>query len=567
MKFIFVYGGVMSGVGKGVVSSSIASILSHRGFDVTCIKIDPYINYDAGTMRPTEHGEVFVTYDGGETDQDLGNYERFLNKDISRWNNITTGQVYKKLIDDERAGKYLGKTVEFIPHVPNEIIRRILNASKGHEIAIIEIGGTIGDFENIPFLFASKKMEITYGKENVVHTLVTYLPIPSNLGEMKTKPTQHAIMQLNSYGIEPDFIVTRSEKEPDDVRKEKIAKYSNVNFSHIIPSPNLKTIYEVPIKLEDNSMGKMILDILKLPHRKIEFNNWIKLVNNIKNPKKEINVAIVGKYIDAGSFTLYDSYISVREAIVHAGAHLGVGVNIDWINSKDIESNPSILEKLKSVDGIIVPGGFGSSGVEGKIKAIKLARENNIPYLGLCYGMQLAVVEFARDVLGWKDANTTEISSTSHPVIDILPEQEKLMESSNYGGTMRLGEYVAVLTEGTKVFDIYKNSTRVQSDSKRIGEYKKTSTFRVGIVNDNDTLVLEKHRHRYEFNPKFVDDFKNAGMAISGIHRRADGINLVEFIELPDHKFFVGTQAHPELKSRLEDPAPLFMGFVRACTK
>jgi len=566
MKFIFVYGGVMSGVGKGIVASSIANILSHHDFNVTCIKIDPYINCDAGTMRPTEHGEVFVTYDGGETDQDIGNYERFMNKDISKLNNITTGQIYKKVIEDERAGKYLGNTVEFIPHIPNEIIRRILNSSRGHDIIVIEIGGTIGDFENIPFLFAAKKMELTYGKENVIHVLVTYLPIPPNLGEMKTKPTQHAIMKLNSYGIEPDFIITRSERELDDARKEKIAKYSNVQFSHIVPSPNLKTIYEVPIKLEEKFMGNMIIDQFKLQKREIKWGKWIDLVKNIKNPQKNVDVAIVGKYIDTGSFTLYDSYISVKEALVHAGAHLNIGVNIHWINSKDIEKNPSVLNELKKMNGIIVPGGFGASGVEGMIMTIKFARENDIPYLGLCYGMQLAMIEFARDVLGW-DAHTTEIKQTKYPVIDILPEQKELLKGNKYGGTMRLGEYVAALTRGTMIFNLYKNSHRIENDSKRIDEYRKTAQFRVGITKDDDVLVLEKHRHRYEVNPKFIDDFVKAGVKISGIHRRKDGINLVEFIELPKNKFFVGTQAHPELKSRLEDPSPLFMGFVKACSE
>ncbi len=564
MKFVFVYGGVISGVGKGIVASSVAKILSNYGFNVTCVKIDPYINYDAGTMRPTEHGEVWVTYDGGETDQDLGNYERFLNKDISRWNNITTGQIYKKIIDDERAGKYLGKTVEFIPHVPNEIIRRINESAKGHDVVVVEIGGTIGDFENIPFLFAAKRIELTHGKENVAHILVTYLPIPKALGEMKTKPTQHAIMQLNSYGIVPDFIVTRAEKDLDDERKKKISKYSNVKFDHIISSPNLETIYEVPLKLVEQSMGKKLIEHLNLPKREMQWGRWKELVKNIKNPSKRVKVAIVGKYVDTGSFVLYDSYISVKEALIHAGANLGVGVDIYWINSKEVERDNSLLDKLKGMDGIIVPGGFGASGVEGKITAIRLARENDIPYLGLCYGMQLAMVEFSRNVLGW-DAHTTEITQTSHPVIDILPEQRELIEKSKYGGTMRLGEYVAVLKPGTLVHSLYENSGRIERDAKRIEEYKKTEAFRVGIVKPGDILVLEKHRHRYEVNPKFVDDFVKSGVVMSGIHRRADGINLVEFMELPKNKFFVGTQAHPELKSRLEDPNPLFVGFVKAC--
>ncbi len=558
MKFIFVYGGVMSGVGKGVVTSSIAKILSNYGYDVTCVKIDPYINFDAGTMNPIEHGEVFVTYDGGETDQDIGNYERFLNKDISKRNNITTGQIYKKIIDDERSGKYLGKTVEFIPHVPNEIINRIMESSKGHDVSVVEIGGTIGDFENIPFLFSSKRIELMHGKENVIHILVTYLPIPKTLGEMKTKPTQHAIMQLNSYGIVPDFIITRSERDVDDRRKEKIAKYSNILSDHIISCPNVDTIYYVPLKLIEQGFDKKLISDMKLPMRESNWSKWKKLVDNIRNSKKYIDVAVVGKYIGTGSFVLYDSYISVKEALIHAGANLGVGVRIHWLDSKKDGHD------LSKYDGIIVPGGFGSSGVEGKINAIKFARENDVPYLGLCYGMQLAVVEYARNVLGW-DAHTTEIEKTSHPVIDILPEQKELMEEGKYGGTMRLGEYVAVIKEGTLVHSLYKNSSRIENDSKKIENYKKTAPFRVGITKPGDILILEKHRHRYEVNPKFVDDFEKSGLSISGVHRRHDGINLVEFIEIPKNKFFIGTQAHPELKSRLEDPSPLFVGFVKVC--
>ncbi len=554
MKFVFVYGGVISGVGKGIISSSIAKILSKAGLNVTCVKIDPYINFDAGTMNPIEHGEVFVTYDGGETDQDLGNYERFLNKDISRKNNITTGQIYKKIIDDERSGKYLGKTVEFIPHVPNEIVRRIMECARGYDVAVVEIGGTIGDFENIPFLFAAKKIELM--NNDVVHVLVTYLPIPRILGEMKTKPTQHAIMNLNSYGIVPDFIITRSERDVDDRRKEKISKYSNIKFDHIISSPNLDTIYEVPLKLLEQDMDKKLLRALKLDERPSDWSSWRLLVDNIHHPKKTVDVAIVGKYIGTGSFVLYDSYISVKEALVHAGAKLGVGVNIHWINSRDYS-----VDSLKGVDGIIVPGGFGSSGVEGKISAIKFARENDVPYLGLCYGMQLAVVEYARNVLGW-DAHTTEIKQTSHPVIDILPEQKELIKNEKYGGTMRLGEYAAVLARGSLVYKLYESSGRIEEAKEKIKSYE---PFRIGNVRPDDIVVFEKHRHRYEVNPKYVDDLAGAGLKISGIHRRADGINLVEFIELPKNRFFVATQAHPELKSRFEDPAPLFVGFVKTC--
>ncbi len=557
MKFVFVYGGVMSGVGKGIITASIAKILSNMNYEVTCVKIDPYINFDAGTMNPLEHGEVFVTFDGGETDQDIGNYERFLNKDLSRRNNITTGQVYKKIIDDERAGKYLGKTVELIPHVPNEIIRRIKESSLGYDIAVVEIGGTIGDFENIPFLFSAKRIELLYGKENVVHVLVTYLPIPKTLGEMKTKPTQHAIIQLNSFGISPDFIIARSEREVDDKRKRKISKYSNILSDHIISCPNLETIYSVPMKLMEQKFDKKLLNDLNLGFKVSDWTEWNTLVNNILHSEREVRVAIVGKYVNTGSFVLYDSYISVKEALIHSGAKLGAKIHIDWVSAEQGSD-------LSKYDGIIVPGGFGSRGVEGKINAIRFARENNIPYLGLCYGMQLAVVEYARHVLGWS-ANTTEIEKTEFPVIDILPEQEKLMEKNAYGGTMRLGEYAAVLKKGTLVYDLYNSSKRFDLDSSKLEYYRQHAPFRLGVVRDNDVVIFEKHRHRYEFNPKFIHDFEEAGLVISGIHRRRDGINLVEFIELPKHKFFVATQSHPELKSRLEDPSPLFVGFVKAC--
>ena len=451
-KFIVVAGGVMSGLGKGVTTASIARILSEYGYKVTAIKIDPYINYDAGTLRPTEHGEVWVTDDGGEIDQDLGTYERFLDVDIPKRNNITTGQIYKTIIDRERSGKYLGKTVQFIPHVPDEIKRRIKEASKNYDIAIIEIGGTIGDYENIPFLFAMKSMERELGKDNVTYVWITYLPITSHIEKMKTKPTQQAIRLLGETGIIPDFIICRAKRALDKVRKQKIETYANIPSTHVISEPDIETVYSIPLDLEKEKLGLKILKELKLkPRKKLKLSKWKKLVNRIEHPKKHVKVAIVGKYIDIGDYSLADSYVSINQSLLHAGAALNVGVDIVWLDAKEFESKNKI-NKLKNFNGIIVPGGFGASGVEGKIKAVNFARTRNKPYLGLCYGLQLAIVEYARNVCGMNNANTTENNDkTKFPVIDILPTQREIMEKSDYGGTMRLGAYAAVLNENSKV--------------------------------------------------------------------------------------------------------------------
>ncbi len=537
-KYIIVVGGVISGVGKGVATASIARMMQERGFIVSVIKIDPYINCDAGTLRPTEHGEVWVTDDGGEIDQDLGNYERFIGKPLSRWNNITTGQIYKTLIEKERKGDFLGETVQFIPHVPLEIKNRIKKVSEGNDIVLIEIGGTVGDYENIPFLFAVKSLENEIGSENIAYILVTYLPIPSHIEEMKSKPTQLAVKLLRENGVQPDFILCRGKKRLDEIRKKKLELYANVKSENIISMPDvigpgtINTIYIIPLDLEKEGLGDKILKRLRLIEKKEpDWKEWEDAIKKILIPEKIIRIAMVGKYLDIGDYQLTDSYISVNEAIKHAAANNNVKAEIEWIDSKEFESDPSSVTKLKMFNGLIIPGGFGSSGVEGKISAIKFARENNIPYLGLCFGLQLAVVEFSRNKCNLADAHTTEINPlTTNPVIDILSEQKTINEK---GGTMRLGAFKAILKEGTRVQRLY------------------------------DSLeVFERHRHRYEVNPDYHKCLIENGMIFSGVS--TDG-KLVEFIELPEHKFFVATQAHPEFKSSLLKPAPLFYGFIKAC--
>lgn len=570
-RYIAIVGGVMSGVGKGVTTASIGKILQEYGYKVTAIKIDPYINYDAGTLRPTEHGEVWVTDDGGEIDQDLGNYERFFGIDMPKRNNITTGQIYKTVIDKERKGKYLGQTVQFIPHIPDEIKRRIREASEGYDFAIVEIGGTIGDFENIPYLFAMKSIERTVGEEDVAYVLITYLPTPPHIEEMKTKPTQQAVRVLSENGIFPDFIICRAKKPLDKVRKNKIETYANIPSDHIISEPDIETIYQIPIDLEREKFGLKILKKFNLkPRKKPNFREWKALVSKIKNPKKEIKIAIVGKYVDIGDYNLADSYISINQALIHAGAEFNAKITMNWIDSKKFEKNKNELKILKKYRGIIIPGGFGASGVEGKIKAIEYARKNNIPFLGLCYGMQLALIEFARNVCNLKNANTTEVNKkTKHPIIDILPSQKRIMKESMYGGTMRLGAYAAVLDKNSKVYQLYKETGRLKEDAKRILKIKKDKQqlFRLGILGKNNQVVLERHRHRYEVNPKFIKIMENKGIKFSGYHLRNDKTKLMEFMELPKNKFACGTQGHPEFKSRLGDPSPLFYGFIKSIIK
>ncbi len=568
-KYIVVVGGIISGVGKGIATASIGKILQSKGFSCTAVKIDPYINFDAGTMRPTEHGEVWVTDDGGEIDQDLGNYERFLGIEIPKKNNITTGQVYSKVIEKERKGEYLGKTVQVIPHIPQEILSRVTDASKdnlhpeGYDFVLVEVGGTVGDYENIPFLFAMRELENKIGENSVVYVLVSYLPVPAHINEMKTKPTQHAIKLLAEQGIVPDFVLGRGPKPLDDVRKQKIETYANIAKDFIISAPDVKSIYEVPLNFENEDLGNKILNKFELAIKSSNLVSWETLVKKILNPTKKIKIAMVGKYIDIGEFTLVDSYISINQALEHVGAHLDVGVEIDWVDSKQLEKGD--MSVLSAYSGIIIPGGFGSSGVEGKINAIQFAREQNIPFLGLCYGLQLAVVEYARNVAGMDGANTTEIdANTKYPVIGILESQKDVMAKSDYGGSMRLGSYAACMKQ-SMILNLYKKTGRFEKDMEKIDKMKKKrdNLFRVGLCEGE--MVLERHRHRYEVNPKYIKLLEEKGLVFSGHHIKEDRIKLMEFIELPKHKFFVATQAHPEFKSYLNDPAPLFLGFVEAC--
>jgi CTP synthase len=537
VNYIIVTGGVISGLGKGITTASIGKILENHGYKVTAIKIDPYINFDAGTLRPTEHGEVWVTEDGGEIDQDLGHYERFLDINIPKCNNITTGQVYSAVIEKERNGKYLGKTVQPIPHVTDEIKRRIRTPAEEtkFDFVLVEIGGTVGDYENVLFLEAVRQMK--HEGEKVIYVHVTYVPVLKSLGEAKTKPTQHSVKLLREIGIQPDFIITRSEKPLDDVRKEKIALFCNVSGEDVISDSNIDNVYGVPLLFEEQQLCKKILKKLGLRKEEIDFNTWKNYIAKIRKLEKKVKIGIVGKYFDIGAFKLSDSYISVIEAVKHAAWNNNVRPEIEWIDSKIYEKQPRKIVNLKKVDGIIVPGGFGLSGVEGKISTIKYARENKIPYLGLCLGMQLAVVEYARNVCGLKGAHTTEVEkNTPYPVIDFIPDQIKIVTESRYGATMRLGAYPAILSEGSVVRKLYNDQNK----------------------------VYERHRHRYEVNPQYIETLEKNGLVFSG--RSPDGI-LMEFMELPTHPYFTATQAHPEFKSRPMKPAPLFDGLIKAAKK
>jgi CTP synthase len=571
-KFIFVSGGVISGVGKGVIAASLGKLFQEYGYATTIIKADPYINYDAGTLRPTEHGEVWVTDDGGEIDLDLGTYERFLNQDTFKRNNMTTGQVYKSVIDRERAGDYLGATVSFIPHIPDEIMSRIRSAAQGYEIVMIEIGGIIGDYENIPFLFASKSLERELGSDNVAHIMVTYLPIPKLSGEMKTKPTQLAIRMLRQEGIVPDFLMCRAEKPVDDIRKNKIASTMHMSVDNIISVPDLDTVYEMPLHLDREGFGEKVMQRLKLqPKKELNLAPWAQRVAHIKAPENRVKLAVCGKYLGTGTYNLEDSYLSVREALVHAGAELGVGVDITWLRADDMETGRINEAQLKQYAGIVVPGGFGSLGVEGKMKLIEYARTKKVPYLGLCYGMQLACVEYARNVCGMKGAHTTEVDETTKfPIVDLLPEQQGVIDAKGFGGSMRLGGYAALLTVGGRVHELYKATGRLQQDMRVLELLAKDGADHVTAplqraIKKGEPVIVERHRHRYEINPAYVARLEESGLLFSGRHIRGDGTALMEFLELLDHPFFVATQAHPEFKSRLGNPSPLFYGFVKAC--
>jgi len=536
VNYIIVTGGVISGLGKGITTASIGKILQIHGYKVTAIKIDPYINCDAGTLRPTEHGEVWVTEDGGEIDQDLGHYERFLDIDILKYHNITTGQVYGAVIEKERKGKYLGKTVQPIPHVTDEIKRRIRMPAKEtkYDFVIVEIGGTVGDYENVLFLEAVRQMK--YEGDHVLYVHVTYVPVLETLGEAKTKPTQHSVKLLREIGIQADFIIARSEKPLDNVRKEKIALFCNVHEEDVISDSNVENVYGITLLFEEQELCKKILRKLHLRKGENDLKTWKNFITKIKKLDKKIKIGIVGKYFDIGAYKLSDSYISVIEAVKHAAWNNNVSPEIEWIDSKLFEKQPEKISNLDMVDGIIVPGGFGLSGIEGKIATIKYARENNIPYLGLCLGMQLAVVEYARNVCGLKNADSTEVDkNTPYAVIDFIPEQVKILQESRYGASMRLGSYPAVLTKGTLIQKLY-------------GENK----------------VHERHRHRYEVNPEYIETLEKQGLIFSG--RSPDGV-LMEFMELPNHPFFVATQAHPEFKSRPMKPSPMFDGLIKAAKK
>lgn len=542
-KFIFVSGGVISSVGKGVTTASIAALLEARGLVVSPIKCDPYLNVDAGTIRPQEHGEVFVTEDGMETDQDLGNYERFLNTSLTKKNYLTNGQVYQRLIQKERNFEFDGEDVEIVPHVPEEIIDRLEQAAEARnaDVVICEIGGTVGEYQNILFIEANRIMKYR-DKRDVIHVHVGYLPTPPSVGEMKSKPVQTSVRLLNSSGIQPDFLICRAEAPVDERRKETLAWICNITPDHIISAPNANSIYEVPDIFENQGLGDAIVKQLGLKVKKKNLTAWSNLSKKIKksnSQQKEVPIAVVGKYFQTGDYKLSDVYISVVEAIKHAAWSEGKKIKLTWVSSSDIEKQGSKI--LKGFKGIIVPGGFGSRGVEGIITAIKYARENKIPYLGLCYGMQLACIEFARNVAGLKKANTTEIDSkTPYPIIHIMPEQEKKLLKKEYGATMRLGSWDCKLKPGTKTHSAYKQAGRIHKD---------------GVT------ISERHRHRFEFNNLYRDGLEKLGLTISGT---SPDEALVETIEITKHPYFVASQFHPEFTSRPFDPHPLFVGFIKA---
>ncbi len=534
-KYIFVVGGVMSGVGKGVTTASIGTILESKGFNVSLVKADPYLNVDAGTMNPTEHGEVFVMESGLETDQDMGNYERFLNKSLPKENYMTNGMIFKYVIDKERALGYKGACVEPTFHITEEILRRLKEvAKKGNsDIIVVEIGGTIGEYQNAIFLEAARQLKLKH-RNDVMFAMVSYLPIPSTIGEMKTKPTQNAVRQLNGYGINPDLIIARSIDPVDKKRKEKLATMCGVLAEDIISAPDVSSIYDIPINFEKDGIGNRILSHFNLKPKKKDLNQWKNFVSKFKNPKGEISIAVIGKYFETGNYVLSDSYISVIEALKISAAHTGVKANLVWFSAKHFEDTKN-LKELKNFGGILVPGGFGETGIQGKINVIEYARKNKVPYFGLCYGMQLLVIEYARNVLGLKDANTEEIDAKAKdPVIHIMPDQKEKLARGDYGGSMRLGSYEAVLKEGSIAKKAYKSKT-----------------------------VFERHRHRYEVNEDYIEALEKKGLVFSG--KSPDG-HLMEIAELPvdKHPFFLGVQFHPEFLARPLVPHPLFSAFIEA---
>ncbi len=525
MKLIVVTGGVISGLGKGITTSSIAKILQEKGLKVNVIKIDPYINYDAGTMNPYQHGEVFVLDDGTEVDLDLGNYERFLDIPLTGDNNITTGKVYKTVIEKERRGEYLGKTVQIIPHITDEIKRRIYTVAKksGADVVLVEVGGTVGDIESMPFLEALRQIGRELGEGNRIFVHTTLVPIVDVVGEQKTKPTQHSVKELRAIGISPDVIVGRCKVPLTSETKEKISNFCDVPYEAVISATDAKnSVYEVPMMFEEQNLSEYISKKLKIDGRKPDLKRWKEFVENIANPVDEVNIGVVGKYVN-----LKDSYLSHKESFIHASAELRVKVNIRWIDSENVENGK---ENLEGLQGILIPGGFGSRGTEGKILAAKYARENKIPFLGICLGFQMAVVEFARNVLGYDDANSTEFyPNTKHPVIDLLPEQRGIKDM---GGTMRLGAQKVILKEGSRAFSLY-----------------------------GESIIYERHRHRYEVNESYIKEIESKGMKFTGVDETG---RKMEVLELDDHPFYMASQFHPEFKSRPLKPSRLHLGLVKA---
>ena len=527
-KFIFITGGVLSSLGKGVTSASIGTLLEKMGYRITFLKLDPYLNIDPGTMNPYQHGEVYVTEDGGETDLDLGHYERFTNVVLSKKNNMTAGKLYFRLLEKERKGEFLGATVQVVPHFTNEIIKSIEDVvSDDIDIALVEIGGTVGDMESLSFLEAIRQLALRIGKENTLFIHLTYIPYVKVAGELKTKPSQHSVRELRAIGIQPDILICRAEKPLPQSIKQKLALFTNVNEKSVFSAPDIDTIYKLPLYLKNENLDKVIAKYLDIDYREPDLKDWEKIVEILSSLKDEVNIAIVGKYVE-----LKDAYKSIIEAFIHSQIVNRVKVNLVWINSDEL-TEENINEKLKDIDGILVPGGFGERGIEGKILTAKFARENDIPYFGICLGMQVAVIEFARNVVGLKNANSTEFDKkTPYPVIDLMPEQKGINKK---GGTMRLGAYRCKLKEGTRAREIY-----------------------------GKPVIYERHRHRYEFNSKYKEIMEEKGLVISGIY---EDKNLVEIIELPEHRWFLACQFHPEFKSKPLNPHPLFVDFVKSAVK
>ena len=541
-KYIFVVGGVMSGVGKGIASSSIALLLQSRGLSVTAIKIDPYINVDAGTMNPTEHGEVFVLENGLETDQDMGNYERFLNKNIPGINYMTTGSVYQDVIRKERNLEYKGHNVEVVPHIPEEVIGRIKKAAESAkaDVVITEIGGTVGEYQNVLFLEAVRMMK-TEMPDDVAVVMVSYLPVPSSIGEMKTKPTQTAARILNSTGVFADFILARGPVALDKKRKEKIARFCNVRAEHVISAPDVESVYDVPVNFEKDNLSALICGVLGIETKgHAQLAPWKQFVQRSKNGKDTVKIAVVGKYFNSGDFVLSDVYISVLESIKYSAYALHLKPEIHYISSIPFADKKE-LKKLKEYDGVLIPGGFGSTGIPGKLNVIEYVRKNKIPYFGICYGMQLAVLEYAQNVLKLKQASTAEIDpQASHLIVDVMPDQKEKIARGEMGGSMRLGEYPAVLKKGSIVAKAYSS-----------------------VLPKGGLTISERHRHRYEINPEYVERLTEKGVIFSGTS--PDG-SLMEAMELasPEHPFFVGVQYHPEFHGRPLSPHPLFTAFIKA---